>query len=230
MKRLYPLTLFMALAVVLNCASTDDSVRMIGGYPKINTSSHFAQIESIDKELKISNASDETKSKLYLTKGRLLLELGKYDDSIETLNQIFSLKNANANSPELNLYLGRAHIGKNQYAKAIQYLNQSEKLDKTYNPERKKLVVQSLVAEREYYPALAALTKTYHKGNQKKDEFYYETAAKTYLKMGYDYKNAGFYQKGLQVANLGLEEFPENETLRSIQKECMEVLQPEGKL
>ncbi|BDA79260.1 hypothetical protein LPTSP3_g21900 [Leptospira kobayashii] len=230
MKRLFPLTLFMALAVVLNCASTDDSVRTVGGYPKINTSSHLAQIESIDKELNNSNASDETRSKLYLTKGRLLLELGKYDDSIGTLNQIFSLKNANANSPELNLYLGRAYIGKNQYAKAIQYLNQSEKLDKTYNPERKKLVVQSLVAEREYYPALAALTKTYHKGNQKKDEFYYETAAKTYLKMGYDYKNAGFYQKGLQVANLGLEEFPENETLRSIQKECMEVLQPEGKL
>ena len=158
------------------------------------------------------------------------LELGRYDESIATLTTVSTLKNSNVNPSELNLYLGKAYIGKNQYSKAIQYLNQSEKFDKTYNPERKKLVVQSLVAEREYYPALAALTKTYHKGNQKKDEFYYETAAKTYLKMGFEYKNTGFYQKSLQVTNLGLEDFPENETLKSIQKECLEVLQPDGKL
>ncbi|MDZ4724509.1 MAG: hypothetical protein SH817_00020 [Leptospira sp.] len=229
MKRLFPLTLLLVLAVVIgNCATTDDSVRA-GGTAKIDTSSHLSQIENIDRELK-SPLGDDAKSKLLLTKGKLLLDLGKYDDSITTLNAVTTLKGANVNQSEWNLYLGKAHIGKNQYAKGIQYLNQSEKLDKTYNPERKKLVVQSLVAEREYYPALAALTKTYHKGNQKKDEFYYETAAKTYLKMGFEYKNTGFYQKSLQVTNLGLEDFPENETLRSIQKECLEVLQPEGKL
>ncbi len=229
MKRLYPLTLLTVLAVSFgNCASTEDSVRTAGG-SKINTSSHLSQIDQIDRELK-SVQTEDSKSKLLLSKGRLQLELGKYDDSIATLAGLSSMKNPNVNISELNLYLGKAYIGKNQYSKAIQYLNQSEKLDKTYNPERKKLVVTSLVAEREYYPALAALTKTYHKGNQKKDEFYYETAAKTYLKMGFEYKNAGFYQKSLQVTNLGLEDFPENETLKSIQKECLEVLQPEGKL
>ncbi|TGN18211.1 tetratricopeptide repeat protein [Leptospira idonii] len=231
MKRLYPLTLFIVLAVAIgNCASTEDTVRTQGGSPKINTSSHLAQIESIDSELK-SNPTDETKAKLLLRKGRLNLELGKYDESISSLNQISSLKNANVNNSELNLYLGKAHIGKNQYAKAIQHLNQSEKFDKNYNSvERRKLVVQSLMAEKEYYHVLAALTKAYHKGNQKKDEFFYETAAKSYLKMGYESKSIGHYQKSLQVANLGLEDFPENETLRSIQKECLEVLQPEGKL
>jgi tetratricopeptide (TPR) repeat protein len=229
MKRLYPLTLLTVLAVSFgNCASTDDSVRTSAG-SKINTSSHLSQIDQIDRDLK-SAQTDDSKSKLLLAKGKLQLELGKYDESIATLSTVTSLKNANVNPSELNLYLGKAFIGKNQYSKAIQYLNQSEKLDKTYNPERKKLVVQSLVAEREYYPALAALTKTYHKGNQKKDEFYYETAATTYLKMGFEYKNTGFYQKSLQVANLGLEDFPENETLKSIQKECLEVLQPDGKL
>ncbi|MCZ8157412.1 MAG: hypothetical protein O9264_14905 [Leptospira sp.] len=228
MKRMYPLTLLLVLAVSLgNCASTEDSVRTTGG--KIDTKSHLSQIELIDRDLK-STTSEDTKSKLLLTKGKLLLELGKYDDSISTLTTATALKNATVNPSELHLYIGKAYIGKNQYAKAIQYLNQSEKLDKTYNPERKKLVVQSLVAEREYYPALAALTKTYHKGNQKKDEFYFETAATTYLKMGFEYKNTSFYQKSLQVTNMGLEDFPENETLKSIQKECLEVLQPDGKI
>jgi|JI8StandDraft_1071087.scaffolds.fasta_scaffold00649_4 tetratricopeptide (TPR) repeat protein len=229
MKRLTPLTLLTVLAVSFgNCASTDDSVRTVDG-TRINKNSHLLQIDQIDRELK-SIQNEETKSKLLLSKGKLQLELGKYDESISTLSSLSGMKNATANPSELNLYLGKAYIGKNQYSKAIQYLNQSEKLDKTYNPERKKLVVQSLVAEKEYYPALAALTKTYHKGNQKKDEFYYETAAKTYLKMGFEYKNTGFYQRSLQVTNLGLEDFPENEMLKSIQKECLEVLQPDGKL
>lgn len=229
MKRLYPLTLLTVLAVSMgNCASTEDSVRTSAG-SKINTSSHLSQIDQIDRELK-SAQTEEAKSKLLLSKGRLQLELGKYDDSIGTLSAINVAKNATVNTGELNLYLGKAYIGKNQYSKAILYLNQSEKLDKVYNPERKKLVVQSLVAEREYYPALAALTKTYHKGNQKKDEFYYETAAKTYLKMGFEYKNSSFYQKSLQVTNMGLEDFPENEMLKSIQRDCLEVLQPDGKL
>ncbi|TGL59715.1 hypothetical protein EHQ58_08190 [Leptospira ognonensis] len=229
MKRLYPLTLLTVLAVSMgNCASTEDSVRTSAG-SKINTSSHLSQIDQIDRELK-SAQTEEAKSKLLLAKGRLQLELGKYDDSIGTLSAINVAKNATVNTGELNLYLGKAYIGKNQYSKAILYLNQSEKLDKVYNPERKKLVVQSLVAEREYYPALAALTKTYHKGNQKKDEFYYETAAKTYLKMGFEYKNSSFYQKSLQVTNMGLEDFPENEMLKSIQRDCLEVLQPDGKL
>ncbi len=229
MKRLYPLTLLTVLAVSMgNCASTEDSVRTSAG-SKINTSSHLSQIDQIDRELK-SAQTEESKSKLLLSKGRLQLELGKYDDSIGTLSAINVAKNATVNTGELNLYLGKAYIGKNQYSKAILYLNQSEKLDKVYNPERKKLVVQSLVAEREYYPALAALTKTYHKGNQKKDEFYYETAAKTYLKMGFEYKNSSFYQKSLQVTNMGLEDFPENEMLKSIQRDCLEVLQPDGKL
>lgn len=229
MKRLYPLTLLTVLAVSMgNCASTEESVRTSAG-SKINTSSHLSQIDQIDRELK-SAQTEESRSNLLLAKGRLQLELGKYDDSIGTLSAINVAKAATLNTSELNLYLGKAYIGKNQYSKAILYLNQSEKLDKSYNPERKKLVVQSLVAEREYYPALAALTKTYHKGNQKKDEFYYETAAKTYLKMGFEYKNSSFYQKSLQVTNMGLEDFPDNEMLKSIQKDCLEVLQPDGKL
>ncbi|GBF48767.1 TPR repeat lipoprotein [Leptospira ryugenii] len=229
MKRLYPLTLLLVLAVAFeNCASTESSVNRAGG-AKIDLSSHLSQLDSIERDLKNPKTDDE-KAKLLLSKGKLLLDLGKYDQAISSLSAIPALKSNHVNQSEWNLYLGKAYIGKNEYAKAIPHLNLSEKLDKTYNPERKKLVVQSLVAEREYYPALATLTKTYTKGNQKKDEFYFETAAKTYLKMGFEYKNTSFYQKSLQVANLGLEEFPENETLRSIQKECLEVLQPEGKL
>lgn len=231
MKYILPLTLMLALAVVCeNCASKQESLKT-GGLTKINTGAHLAQIESIDSDLKAPGLSEEQRDRMVVRKGKLLLELGRYSETIQTLNQVNQTKTNPVLLSEWNLVMGKAYIGKNEYSKAIQYLNQSEKLDKNYNPvERKKLVVQSLVAEREYYPALATLTKTYTKGNQKKDEFYYETAAKTYLKMGFEYKNTSFYQKSLQVSNLGLEEFPENETLRSIQKDCLEVLQPEGKL
>lgn len=231
MKLSLPLTLLLALAVVCeNCATKQESLKT-GGLSKINTGTHMAQIESLDRDLKTPGIPDEKRDQILVRKGKLLLELGQYSESIQALNQVNQAKAQPSTLSEWNLVMGKAYIGKNEYSKAIQYLNQSEKLDKNHNPvERKKLVVQSLVAEREYYPALATLTKTYTKGNQKKDEFYYETAAKTYLKMGFEYKNTSFYQKSLQVSNLGLEEFPENETLRSIQKECLEVLQPEGKL
>ncbi|MCG6153011.1 LIC12587 family lipoprotein [Leptospira bandrabouensis] len=230
MKSILPLTLILALVVAFeNCASNQGNQKL--GVSKVNTGSHLAQIESIDADLKSLSLSDESRDKLIIRKGKLLLDLGKYDETIATLNQVNQAKSNPVQLSEWNLTMGKAYVGKNEYSKAIQFLNQSERLDKNTNlMERKKLVVQSLVAEREYYPALATLTKTYTKGNQKKDEFYFETAAKTYLKMGFEYKNTGFYQKGLQVANLGLEEFPNNETLKSIQKECLEVLQPEGKL
>ncbi|TGM25966.1 tetratricopeptide repeat protein [Leptospira levettii] len=229
MKSILPLTLLLLVVVFENCASNKETIRP--GVSKINTGSHLAQIEAIDADLKSSTLSDESRDKLIIKKGKLLLDLGRYEETITTLNQVNQAKANPVQLSEWNLAMGKAYIGKNEYNKAIQFLNQSEKLDKNTNlMERKRLVVQSLVAEREYYPALATLTKTYTKGNQKKDEFYYETAAKTYLKMGFEYKNTGFYQKGLQVANLGLEEFPNNETLKSIQKECLEVLQPEGKL
>ncbi|MDF3820209.1 hypothetical protein P3G55_09875 [Leptospira sp. 96542] len=231
MKSYFPLAQILLLAVVFaNCASNQGHTKN-GGHNQINAGAHLAQIESIDADLRSTNLSDETKDKLILRKGKLLLDLGKYDQSISVLESANRSKMNPVLLSEWNLTMGKAYVGKNEYAKAIPYLNQSEKLDKTHNPvERKKLVVQSLVAEKEYYPALATLTKTYTKGNQKKDEFYYETAATTYLKMGFEYKNTGFYQRSLQVANLGLEEFPNNETLRSVQKECLEVLQPEGKL
>lgn len=231
MKSLLPITLVLALVVAFeNCASKSGTVAN-SGYSRTNSKVSSAQLEALESELKSPSLTDEARDRLNIRKGQLLLDLGRYDESILTLNQVNQTKANPVALSEWNLAMGKAYIGKNQYAKAIQYLNQSEKLDKNANlVERKQLVVQSLVAEREYYPALATLTKTYTKGGQKKDEFYYETAAKTYLKMGAEYKSVSFYQKGLQVATLGLEEFPQNEILRTVHKECQEVLQAEGKL
>ncbi len=228
LKQLLTITILGMFA--LHCGAKEQTVRYSGGNPRLNAQNHLAQIQKLDGELK-SSRSDEEKGKILSQKGKLFLELGRYEDAISALGETLTLRTPPVNQSEINLNLGKAYIGKNEYGKAIQYLNQAERSDKNFNPEeRKKLVVQSLVAEKEFYPALAALSKNYHKGNQKKDNFYYETAAKTYLKMGFEYKNLGFYKKSYQVASLGLQEYPENETLRSIQKDCIEVLQPEGKL
>lgn len=222
------LRLFLSFCLVfLGCRSSGDHVR-VGGSAKLMEASHLQKIQRINESLQNQNLPEEQKSQFLCQKGKLYLDLARYEESIQNYSEALSLRNPPSNPSEVHMNLGKAYIGKNEYAKAIQFLNQAERADRNFNTEeRKKLVVQSLVAEKEYYPALAALSKSYHKGNQKKDSFYYETAAKTYLKMGYEYKNLGFYKKSFQVASLGLQEYPESETLRSIQRDCYEVL--EGK-
>lgn len=224
MKRL-PILLFIPILFMGACASSQGKNSSAEILKKKHATT--AKIQSIDEELAHYSIPEERKQQLKLDKAKLLLDNGNYDEATVILKDVLKTKSEAVNSSEVNLYLGKAYYGKSDYSKAINYLNTSERLDRNYNHhERKKMVARSLYEEQEYYPALAALSKAYKSPEIAKDIFYYETAAQTYYKMGYTNKSLDFYRKSLQVAELGIREFPNSEILKRIQKDSTEALGP----
>ncbi|MCC5815162.1 MAG: hypothetical protein JJT78_10425 [Leptospira sp.] len=189
-----------------------------------------AKIQSIDERLAHYSVPDEEKHKLKLDKAKLLLDNGAYDEATTLLKEVLKAKSQSVNDSEVQLYLGKAYYGKSDYGNAISYLSQSEKLDRNYSlHERKKMIAHSLYEEEEYYPALAALGKAYRSPSVKKDQFFYETAAQSYYKMGYNNKSIEYFKKSLQVSELGLKDYPNSQILQHIQKESLEALGPINK-
>jgi len=183
------------------------------------------KITSIDSELSLITVPEDRKQQLKLDKAKILVDHGNYDQAAILLKEVLQTNTKAINPSEVNLYLGKAYYGKSDYSQAIGYLSASEKLDRNYNDhERKKMVARSLYEEKEYYPALAALSRAYKGPEAHKDHFYYETAAKTYYKMGYTNKSLDFYKKSMQVAELGLKEYPNSASLASIKNECSQIL------
>jgi tetratricopeptide (TPR) repeat protein len=183
------------------------------------------KITSINSELSLISIPEDRKQQLKLDKAKILVDHGNYDQAASLLKEVLQANTKAVNPSEVNLYLGKAYYGKSDYSQAIGYLSTSEKLDRNYNDhERKKMVARSLYEEKEYYPALAALSRAYKGPEIHKDHFYYETAAKTYYKMGYTNKSLDFYKKSMQVAELGLKEYPNSVSLSSIKNDCAQIL------
>ncbi|WCL51172.1 tetratricopeptide repeat protein [Leptospira sp. GIMC2001] len=212
-------------ALLLGACSSGDSRDSAG--PRKMEKEVQVKLQAINEELAIQSIPEERKQQLKLDKAKILLDHDNYDEAAVLLKEVLRAKNEAVSQSEVNLYLGKAYYGKSDYSNAISYLSTSERLDRNYNDhERKKLVARSLYEEKEYYPALAALSKAYKGPETPKDHFYYETAARTYYKMGFHNKSVDFYKKGLHVAELGLKEYPGSETLRAIQSDCLKVLEP----
>jgi tetratricopeptide (TPR) repeat protein len=183
------------------------------------------RIQAINSELSLATVPEERKQQLKLDKAKILLDYENYDEATILLKEVLQSNAKVVNPSEVNLYLGKAYYGKSDYGVAIGYLSTSEKLDRNYNDrERKKMVAKSLYEEKEYYPALAALSKAYKGSEIPKDHFYYETAAQTYFKMGYTNKSIDFYKRSLQVTEMGLKEYPNSTSLSRIQKDCLQIL------
>lgn len=189
-----------------------------------------AKIQSIDEKLAHYSVPEEEKQKLKLDKAKLLLDNGSFDEATTLLKEVLKAKSQNVNDSEVQLYLGKAYYGKSDYGNAISYLSNSERLDRNYNlHERKKMIAHSLFEEEEYYPALAALGKAYRSPEIKKDQFFYETAAQSYYKMGYNNKSVQYFKKSLQVSELGLKDYPDSQILQRIYKESIDALGPVNK-
>lgn len=224
MKKVYTI-LLMAGMIQIGCSSAPQKTEL--GAPQKPNREVIAKIQSIDEELAHFSIPDERKHQLKLDKAKLLLDAGNYDEATILLKEVLQAKSEVVNNSEVNLYLGKAYYSKSDYSSAINYLNTSEKLDRNpYHHERKKMVAKSLYEEQEYYPALAALSKAYKSPETPKDQFYYETAAQTYYKMGYTNKSIDFYKKSLQVAELGMKEYPDSIVLKRIHKDTVEALGP----
>jgi tetratricopeptide (TPR) repeat protein len=223
--RRFGITLTFILFLV-DCSSTGS--REGGLSPAKMGKDTIQKLQSIDSELGQRDISVEKRNQLKLEKAKILVDHGNYDEATVLLQEVLKAKNDAVNNSEVNLYLGKAYYAKSDYGKAIVHLRSSERLDRTndYDHERKKMVAKSLYEEKEYYPALAALSKAYKGNDTPKDIFYYETAAQTYFKMGYTNKSLDFYKRSLQIAELGLKEFPESLLLERVRKDCLEALGP----
>jgi tetratricopeptide (TPR) repeat protein len=174
-----------------------------------------------------SHLPEDKRAENLIQQAKNLLDSGKTDEAILHLKEALKYKSSYYNASEVHLQLGRAYVAKNDFPMAISHLRISERMDAQFEShERRKLFAISFFEEAEYYPALAALSKAYQAPNLQKDQFYYVTAAKTYLKMGNTSRNQNYLSKSLKVAEMGLKEFPENDSLREIQKECLEILTP----
>jgi tetratricopeptide (TPR) repeat protein len=174
-----------------------------------------------------SHLPEDKRPENLIQQAKLFLETGKVEEAILHLKEALKYKSSYYNASEVHLHLGKAYVAKNDFPMAISHLRISERMDSQFEShERRKLFAISFFEEAEYYPALAALSKAYQAPNLQKDQFYYVTAAKTYLKMGNNSKNQNYLSKSLKVAEMGLREFPDNDSLREIQKECLENLTP----
>lgn len=215
--------LLIILIISIGCASSPTAKKKEEDSLKINHT--YLKIQELEEKLEKPNLSDEERYQLKLEKAKLLLESNQYDQAVVILNEVLREKSNASRDAELHLYLGKAYYGKSDYSKAINYLYQSERLDKNSNQhERRKLLAKSLFEEEEYYPALAALGKAYNIPNVKKDIFFYETAAQAYYRMAFKSKNTEQYKKALQISELGLKSYPDSSVLQKIYKESLEAL------
>lgn len=225
LRKAYPKAIFSIIlfGFVYSCSSGDTKIPARSGS---NALSAAKQKEiSLLEQLKAPGLVEEKKVQLLLSLAQAYLNQNDYDSAATTLKEVLTYKSNYYNPSKVNLELGKAYLGKSQYSSALGYLRNSEKLDRNFEVhERSKLLAKSALEEREYYPALASLSKAYNQTNTKKDLFYYETAAKTFYNIGYSQNSPIYYKKGLEMASLGLKEFPESPTLANIYKECQEIL------
>lgn len=219
-------TILVLISLFLGACSSTEKVEV--NHQEVKRQKEVvAKIQSIDEQLAHYSVPEETKHRLKMEKAKILLDNGNYDEATVVLKDVLKAKSQAVNDSEVNLYLGKAYYGKSDYSNAINYLSTSERLDRNYNShERKKLMARSLYEEEEYYPALAALGRAYRGPNIKKDIFFYETAAQTYYKMGYTNKSIIHFKKSLQVAELGLKEYPNSSVLQRIKMDSLEALGP----
>lgn len=214
---------FLLLGFLVQCSTTAKSSS--NTHNELPPNNSIALIQSIEEKLENPKLSEEERYKLKLQKAKILLDHNQYDEAVVVLNDVLKEKANASKDSELHLYLGKAYYGKSDYSKAINYLSQSERLDKNSNQhERKKLLAKSFFEEEEYYPALAALGKAYNIPNVKKDIFFYETAAQAYYKMAFKSKNTEQYKKAMQISELGLKTYPDSMILQKIYKESLEAL------
>lgn len=220
------ITLFaFVVGLLVSCSSAQN--REEHSEKDLHNQKIVARIQSIDEKLSQAALSEEAKQKLKMDKAKILLDEGNYDEATVILKNVLQSSSQAANDPEVNLYLGKAYYGKSDFGTAINYLSNSERLDRSYSyHERKKLMARSLYEEEEYYPALAALGRAYRSPSVKKDVFFYETAAQTYYKMGYTNKSIMHFKKSLQLAEIGLKEFPNSTLLQRIQEDSIQALGP----
>lgn len=189
---------------------------------KIDISSEKKEIIALEDRLQ-TVLSETEKADIYVKLAKLYLIEKNYVKAVELLKAAESARNGR-NLPYINYYLGRAYYDSSDFKSAISYFRKSESIDGEYETyQRKKMLIESYFAEKEYGRGLGLLGRLTKDKSFKKDIFYYNFAGTGLLKIKE-------YNKSRDIVIEGLRNFPESLELHNLLKKIEKIISPKESL